>query len=527
MLANPAEPVRVIGYVRVSMMREEAISPQTQMAAIESWASRNGRKIIDWVEDLDKTGRNFKRKVTGAIDRVRAGEAEEIAVWKFSRFGRSRTKNAEYLALLEDAGGRLVSATEEVDIGTATGKFTRGMLLEMAAFESDRAGEIWAEVYGHRVRDGLPPFGRPRFGYTRAGRIADEDRPGRTRHIGKEAERYIPDPLTGPVLAGMYRAWIAGEEGSTAIARRLNAEGYRTSYGNPWRSQAVIDVLDSGFGAGLLWLHDSSCQCRKATRCRNRRYVRGTHEPVIGRPEWEAYIARRSGMKEGGSRSRVARFPVSGLVRCGHCRSAVVGSGYGQDGAMLFSCSRQRHYGDCPGKPSLPVTLLVLAAREAVGEWAADIDEQARAELSRQAEGRAAGDAVTRLEGLLEGAERKLVRLALARAGDDVLPEESWRAAAADARAERDQVAADLAKAKGRARAAARSLMPVLHGILQDWDRMPPSALNQVLRQLIRRIEVHRTGERTRNPAGHWNLMPVRIEVVPAWLPDPWEATII
>lgn len=79
------------------MAREDMISPETQKASIEEYARRSGRRIIDWVEDLDRTGRNFTRKITGAIDRVADGQAEEIVVWKYSRFGRTRPVNAEYL----------------------------------------------------------------------------------------------------------------------------------------------------------------------------------------------------------------------------------------------------------------------------------------------------------------------------------------------------------------------------------------------------------------------------------------------
>jgi hypothetical protein len=164
-----------------------------------------------------------------------------------------------------------------------------------------------------------------------------------------------------------------------------------------------------------------------------------------------------------------------------------------------------------------------------LAELAEDLDAQARAAAARDEGEQSALGAVTRLESVLADAERKLVRLALARAADSegALPDETWKAAAADARAERDQAAADLAAAKMRARVAARRVTPVLHGVLDDWDTLPPAVLNQMLRQLVRRIVVYRTGERSRNAAGHWGPMPVRIEIHPPWLPDPWEATTI
>jgi site-specific DNA recombinase len=519
-----AAPVLSIGYIRVSMKREEMISPETQRAAIEHLAARTGRKIIDWVVDLDKTGRNFKRKITKAIDRVKAGEADEIIVWKFSRFGRDRYGNAVYLAELENAGGRLVSATEEVDADTATGRFQRGVLLEVSAFESDRAGETWAETYDYRVREGLPPLGRPRFGYKRLGRIPDEDDPQRTRHVKGEKERYAPDEDSGKLaLASAYHAYVAGD-GFTLIARKLSADGWRTAYGNQFRAQAVRDMLDSGFGAGYLLLHDPDCRCKDKARCRRKRYVRGSHEPVILEETWQAYLERRARVQDTPRRARTPVYPVSALVRCGHCRGAIVPSGYGEGGAAVFTCSRHRHYRDCPGRPSLPVTRIVEAAREVLARWAQDLDEMARAEAARTHERHAAKGAIARLESELAKAEKELVGLARARAADDgVLPDEAWKRAAAEMRAERDRTAEDLRRAKAAQRVISADLLPVLVGVLDAWDHCSPAALNQELRYLIRRIVIYRTGERQRNRRGHWELMPVRIEIVPAWVPDPWE----
>src|ERR1700678_4287215 len=87
----PADLIPAIGYIRVSMMREEAISPETQQASIEDAAARRGYRIAGWVTDLDATGRNFQRRIMGAIERAEQGPARVILVWKYSRFGRNRT----------------------------------------------------------------------------------------------------------------------------------------------------------------------------------------------------------------------------------------------------------------------------------------------------------------------------------------------------------------------------------------------------------------------------------------------------
>ncbi|MEO3868201.1 recombinase family protein [Nonomuraea sp. B12E4] len=158
------------------MTLEEKISPAIQRDAIGASAARRGYDIPPgrwpqggWTEDLDVSGRDFQRTITAAIAQVEKGAAKAILVWKYSRFGRNRMGNQLNLARLEAAGGELVSATEEVDSTTAVGKFTRGMLMGLAAFESDRAGEQWAEAYQNRLARGLPPIGGEYFGYVRPG----------------------------------------------------------------------------------------------------------------------------------------------------------------------------------------------------------------------------------------------------------------------------------------------------------------------------------------------------------------------
>jgi DNA invertase Pin-like site-specific DNA recombinase len=519
-----AGPVPAIGYIRVSWAREDMIAPETQQAAIEACAARKGYHLIDWVRDLDMTGRNFKREITSVISRVKDGEAVAVLAWKYSRFGRDRFGNAVNIAGLEAAGGQLVSATEDVDVATATGRFQRGVLLEVAAFESDRAGETWAETHAWRLRHGLPASGGPRFGYALLGRVPDEDHRGRTRHVKGQEERYAPEEGKGAqALAGAYRSYLAGQ-GFHVIAGALNAAGWRTAAGRPWRSQGIRDVLDSGFGAGLLMVHDPSCACKRKAKCRERTWLPGAHPPVLKPGEWEAYRARRDFTRELPPRSRSAVYAPSGLARCGHCRSAMAVSGFGEGGEPVFVCTRQRSYKDCPGRPAVTVPRVCAALREQVAEWAADVDAaRDRAAAGRTLRAGADGE-IGRLEGLLAEHEKVLVNLAVRRATDTLLGDEAWAAAASQARARRDEVAAGLKAARARAaRIPSAGLQSAMTGLMQSWDAMPPEALNAVLRALVRRVAVYRDGERRRNEKGHWEPVPVRFEVLPVWEADPWE----
>ena len=520
--------IPAIGYIRVSMMREDAIAPETQQAVIEDWARRRGRRIVEWVPDLDMTGREFaKRKIVRIIERIEAGEspggAREIAVWKFSRFGRNRFKIAEHLAKLEDAGGRLQSATEEADPRTATGRFTRGMLLEVAAFESDRIAETWKEAYDHRVREGLPPLGRPRFGYQRLGRVRDEDDPQRTRRdkADRDGERYVPDAALGPVLADMYCSYIDGD-GGPAIGRRLNEAGVANTYGKRWSGRTVLDVLDSGFGAGFLRLHDPACECSRPGKCPNRAMAPGRQEPVITGEEWAAYQQRRDEARTVLPRHRNPVYPVSGLVRCGHCGGAVVVGAVPKDGPVTFRCSRQRHYQDCPaGGVSVPLAALLEAVRVFLAELAADIDARAATTKARVAAVRDARDDADQLAKEVAAADRAMARLAVQRAEAEPgeLSAQAWDQAARDLREKRAMLEKRLAATRKEVTAASPDPLPALGGIMEAWEVLPAPALNKMLRTVVRHVKVTKTGPAIRDEAGHFRPQQTRIEVIPRWAP--------
>ncbi|TDD53010.1 recombinase family protein [Nonomuraea terrae] len=313
--------IPAIGYIRVSMMLEEKISPDIQRTAITELARRRGYRIIEWVEDLDVSGRTFQRKIMKVIADVEDGTAKAILVWKYSRFGRNRTGNQLNLARVEKAGGELVSATEEIDARTAVGKLTRGVLFELAAFESDRAGEQWGEAFQNRLARGLPPLGNQQFGYIRRGRIRHPLYHDRTLAAPEDGpERYEPDHASGMarILADCYDRWIADRNFST-LADWANARGARTTTGAKFRPGEMTRMMDRGFAAGLICVHHRDCRCAKPSTCRNKEYHPGAHEAVISMETWETYKRLRKITSALPPRARRAVYPCTKLLRCGYC----------------------------------------------------------------------------------------------------------------------------------------------------------------------------------------------------------------
>lgn len=512
-LRSTNQPLDLIGYIRVSTAREEMISPEIQRSVITGWAERTGHRITDWVVDLDRSGRTLKRKIMKVIGRVEAGEASGVAVMRYDRWGRNATDSLANIRRVELVGGVVESASEPVDAETAIGRYSRTNALALAEMQSDLIGENWAAAHAYRRDAGLPASGRPRFGYIRLGRIPDPIDPRRTRRVKGEDEQYVPDygspAMLGHVLADLYCGYVAGAT-MRSLRVELNTAGIRNSYGRPWSDQALTIVLDAGFGAGLLHMHDPECRCRNAGRCRRYIHIGGAHEPVIDSGLWDAYRERRALVAKTPPRTLAPSYPLTGLVRCGNCHGSMTTTGQPGRPGYTYRCTRQRDYKTCPG--SRPRRAAVEeAVLEALHGWAGEVDTFAAAERVRARARTAAQADAEQARRDLAAADRALVEILKQRAKNPDIPEVVHQAAQNDLLRDRADAEARLARADAEARqnTAGEDIRPIAAGLLAEWNILAPAERSALLTRLIRHVQVFRSGDRK----------PPRIVVTPVWEP--------
>jgi site-specific DNA recombinase len=497
---DPGDLIPAIGYIRVSMLQEEQISPEIQRHAITDWARRKGRRIVRWIEDLDVSGRTFHRKIMEGIQAIEDGEAREIAVWKYSRYGRNRTGNAINLGRINRAGGELQSATEDVDARTAVGKLTRGMLMEIAAFESDRTGEQWAEAHANRHARGLPAHGRDRFGYRLRGRVPDPLQPHRTIRAPDDGdERYEIDPRTGPALAELYYRYTAGE-GARALSGWLNDAGLRTSRGNRWSDSVLLRMLDAGFGAGLLRVHDVNCSCHEPGRCPNKILVEGAQKPVITDAEWKAYRRRRDRVARTAPRARVSVYPLSGRMRCGHCGGSMSITANGSTPGVWYHCTAYMRKRVCAARSA---RRLVVEERvlEVLAEWAEEIEKQPIRPVQRVA----INADLDAIQTEIGDADKALDRLTLQFA-KGLIPDDTYMRT-------RDSLLADRAHASVRLEELTRpaprerhEYVPVIEALVSEWPSLPADDRREMVAEVLSVVRVFRESR-----TSAW------VEIVSAW----------
>lgn len=404
-------------YIRVSKVGErdpEALrSPDIQLDAAKYNCEKKNKRIVKVLVDMDKSGRDFStRRVSEAIRLIKAGKAKSVTLWKWSRWGRNVEFSKAYLREVRAAGGRVDSATEDFDQESAIGNMMRGQVMLYDEFLSDMISEGWQAAQNRRRADGLPHSGRARFGYRYLDRAALKA--GET-HDAFETPAGIVTPGSDEcsmcrsrtphfwpnesyeALVELYEQYVQGV-GCRGLSIRLNKRGFRTAFGGLWTQQSVGQMLDTGFGAGLIRERSPEllAQHKAIEEEAGKKVIRnslatfdvwrtGAHPPVISADLWKRYYERR--VAQATVPRNGATHPMSSLLFCEICSRRL---------RTKYAGKKRQHQWLCPWKdtfhPEVSVSLSDSAAMRIVRDWVREnadplsagpsLDELARARLA-------------------------------------------------------------------------------------------------------------------------------------------------
>jgi DNA invertase Pin-like site-specific DNA recombinase len=298
--------MKAVGYIRVSKVGgregDSFLSPSLQREQIETVAAREGLDVVEVVEELDASGGDAKRPGWNrAIEMVESGEVGALVVWNLSRFSRSTRDFLNAWERIEDAGGHVFSATEQLD-----NKMVRTILVAVGEAERDRARDGWAAATQNAMERGVFIGARIPFGYVR-----DADR------------RLVPDPATAPVLRRMFEMRASGESWGK-IVKWAEAQGHAFS------TSGVTGMLRNPTYLG---------QVRQGDRV-----VEDTHEALVSKALFKkaAFRGQRRSSRDG---YLTEKFLLAGVATCAGCgRYMRLSAGNGGAGKVnIFYRCRNRH----------------------------------------------------------------------------------------------------------------------------------------------------------------------------------------
>ena len=236
---------RLYGYIRVSTDRQ-AISPQVQREAIESAASRSGRRIDAWFQDApivrpdgtiddSVSGSVFigQRKAGGELlGRLKAGDVVYVA--KIDRAFRSLTDCAQCLDRWERTGiGIFIcDMAGQLDIMTPFGKAMVQILAVFAELERKMISQRTREALALRKRQGTANSRYPGYGF-RWERRWD-------REMLKYVKHKVADPDERRVMREIVRWRLDGRSWDEIHQHLVYTLRLITKEGRPWTLSRII-----------------------------------------------------------------------------------------------------------------------------------------------------------------------------------------------------------------------------------------------------------------------------------------------
>jgi DNA invertase Pin-like site-specific DNA recombinase len=302
----------VIGYVRVSVDRDDKVSPEMQADAIRAYCAGHGLHLVEMIEERGRSAGEGKRRP--GLDRarkiLRSGQADGIVVWKIDRCSRSVKDFSNLLAELQEAGVDFISATESFDTSSPIGRAMVQITMVFAELERGRAVERSSAWHAHRVKQGAMPPGRPRYGYRR-----DVDDNG--RYVGP----LLIDDEAADVIRRAVRVFL--DTHSVMAARRVLIDA-----GREMQVTEVRRLLMSPTIAGYRLVEgiDRSGKGQSAAT-----KMPGNWPAIIDPSTHEELVCVLTGPKrrKPGRRS-TEKWLLTGWLECGRCGRPMRGGGAGR-----------------------------------------------------------------------------------------------------------------------------------------------------------------------------------------------------
>jgi DNA invertase Pin-like site-specific DNA recombinase len=217
---------RALAILRVSRIKEDALSPDVQRAAVIRFAEEKGwfldpEDVAN--ENVDQNGRS--RNVSGswelkdrpklkhAIEEVESGRAQVILAERFDRLFRNELLRRMVVKRLEEAGGEMWSVMSgQMTNQNAEGRLSNNVNGDVSEYTLETAKERSNAAVQRRIDEGKWPMRQ-----TPAGYIRDAD------------DQLRPDPASRHIIEAAFRMRAEGET-IAAVQAFLAENGVERSY---------------------------------------------------------------------------------------------------------------------------------------------------------------------------------------------------------------------------------------------------------------------------------------------------------
>lgn len=293
-------------YLRQSVTRKDgnSVSLATQQDLCTKWAESQGYQVVGVWSDPDTSGSKFPPSARPGWRRMAGSDFDVVVVYKIDRLSRNFLTFWDTVKALTAEGRTLASVSENIDLGTPTGKIVASVLAGVA--------EMTAADISQRVAD-------TRRALIRGGRLAGGKVPyGWCSVPNAEGMGFVlaQDPNAIETVREMVTR-VQGGDTVYAVMQWLHGQGVEVSY------STVERMLRHPILAGMIPFNPGNdTRTRGADVLRDADGLPVVHDDLAVMPvaDWRAMVARLDDRDSAKSRPRSACAAtsslLSGLVWC-------------------------------------------------------------------------------------------------------------------------------------------------------------------------------------------------------------------
>lgn len=299
---------RVAVYIRYSSENQrDGYSVEYQLDECMKYINENNMIFVKAYVDEAVSGKSTDNRNSffEMINDVKRGEYDAVVVYKYSRFARNLVEATLYRQQIEKAGAQLISAMERIDDSTPEGRMMRNIIMVMDEYYSDnlatfvRSAQYLAAKNG-KIMGAIAPLG---LKYNDEGTLSiNEDE--------------------APAVRLIFEMFADGAS-QASILRQLDALGYRTRNGIPYKASTISGMLTNEKYIGRYSIELEG-------------YEKIVHEnafdALIDMNTWhrvQERLNKKKAEKEAKPRMRKRSYPLTGKIVCKHCRHNYIGCAKG------------------------------------------------------------------------------------------------------------------------------------------------------------------------------------------------------
>lgn len=310
-MTTTRESALAVSYIRVSTKEQaerdgdpEGYSLPAQRAANERKAAMIGAQIVAEFPERGESAKSADRpKLQEMLRYIAEHPVDYVIVHKVDRLARNRADDVAINLAIQNAGAKLVSATENID-ETASGMLLHGIMSSIAEFYSRNLATEVIKGMEQKAKTGGTPGLAP-LGYRNVGTINSEGREVRTVEL---------DPDRAPLITWAFQQYATGEwtirQLTDALeAHGLTSRGTRKRPGAPIRVNSLAKILKTPYYKGTVTYRGAAHP--------------GRHVPLIDADTWQRVQEVLESHKVG-ERSREHPHYLKSTVFCGTCGSRLI-----------------------------------------------------------------------------------------------------------------------------------------------------------------------------------------------------------